>query len=79
MCAIELIPKNVLAWNLYWDSKTPCASTISQLERIELSACEAADVAVKMRALAEKVNELEIRQAEQQNQDIKNASTTARH
>lgn len=73
------MPENVLAWNLFWDSKTACAGTLAQLERIELTEHEASEIAVKMRVLAEKVNELEIRQIDQQMQDAKNASTTTRY
>lgn len=73
------MPANMLAWNLYWDSKSSCASALTQLEGIELSGFEAADVAMKIRVLTGKENELELRQLEQQKQEMKNASSTARH
>jgi hypothetical protein len=49
------------------------------LDRLELGEVEASELAVKLRVIAEKTAEIEIRQAEQQTQEMKNAGSSARN
>jgi hypothetical protein len=76
-CAVELFPENVLAWNLYWDSRSSVADVLGQSEKLELGEAEASDLAIKLRTLTEKMAEIEVRQTEQQTQEMKNASSAA--
>jgi hypothetical protein len=62
----ELNQNNSLAWRLYWDTRLPAKELLLQLEDIELSTYEANETAYKIRVLAMKVNELEIRQAKEE-------------
>jgi hypothetical protein len=45
------------------------------LDQLELTKVEASDLAVRLRALTEKMAEIEIRQVEQQTQEMKNAGS----
>jgi hypothetical protein len=65
----------VAAWNLYWDARSPVAGPLAELDQLELTKVEASDLAVRLRALTEKMAEIEIRQVEQQTQEMKNAGS----
>lgn len=54
---------NRLAWQLYWDTRLPTKDILLQLEVNELTEAEAGDVAMKIRALSIRVNELEVEKA----------------
>ena len=69
----------MLAWNTFWDAKSPVADTLAALEKIELTEAEAEDLAIKLRVLSEKVSELEAKQIEQARRDAENASSSARN
>lgn len=72
MCAVELWPQNRIVWRMYHDARSPIAALMERLETLELTECEASEIALKLRALHGKVFEIEERQAEEAARNARN-------
>ena len=56
---VELLAENALAWEVYWDARSPVAAVLRELRSVDLTEYEADVLAIKVRALAGKVALLE--------------------